>query len=287
MSALRIRVRESHIDLRSIAGGLPGALVVDVPVDPIKADRGTTIFPWPLAEQGRMILKVYGEMGVLNWFRKQVVGYRARREFRTLAWLRAASIECCEPILWGTGRSREHGLFEVLATREIERAVTLESHFGTLTSTEREGVVARVYEQLARMHQAGVYHGAPYFSNVLLDADRWRTDGIAMVDLEKSVRYGRDIRGSRMASFDLLNLVNATRTRLGDDDAHAGLLHYGLDAAASERVFEAVKAYRSSKFQRYRRRAEFLARGVLSRTFRGRGAVLGGGLEPSVGSPRP
>jgi hypothetical protein len=286
VSSLRIRVRESRIDLPSIPGGLPGGLVVDVPAEPIKADRGTVVFAWPAEGGRRMILKVYGQMGALNWLRKQVVGYRARREFRTLALLRAASLDCCDPLLWGTGRSREHGLFEVLATREIASAVTLQQHAPSLTPEERADVLARVFEQLARMHQAGVYHGAPYLSNVLMSSDRVSSSDIAMVDLEKSVRYARDIRGSRMASFDLVNLVNAIRVRLGGDYARAGLVHYGLDDAASERVFAAAAAYRSSKFQRYRRRAEFLARGVLSRAFRGPRADPRGQLEPSVGSPR-
>jgi len=270
VSSLRIRVRESRLDLPSVPGALPGGLVVEVPADPIKDDRGTVVFPWPPQGERRLILKVYGRMGMLNWLRKQVVGYRACREFRTLAMLRAASVECCEPLLWGTGRSRERGLFEVLATREIRGTVTLAERAPSLAPSERTELVGQVFEQLARMHRAGVYHGAPYLTNVLVSSGRETPRGIALLDLEKSVRFPRDIRGSRMASFDLVNLVNSTLTRMSRGNARAALARYGLDDAAVERVFAAVRAYRSSKFQRYRRRAEFLARGVVSRAWRRR-----------------
>jgi len=94
-----------------------------------------------------------------------------------------------------------------------------------------------------------------------------------MLDLEKSVSFPRDIRGSRMASFDLVNLVNSTVACMGKGYARVALARYGLDEAAVEGVFAAVRAYRSSKFQRYRRRAELLARGVLSRAWRRRRGI--------------
>jgi hypothetical protein len=284
VTSLRIRVRESRVDLRPIPGARPGILVANVPARPIKADRGTVVFAWPPGGDRRMILKVYGEMGALNWLRKQVVGYRAWREFRTLALLRAASVDCCEPLLWGTGHSPEYGLFEVLATREIPCATTLQQQAASLAPAERAEMFARVFEQLACTHQAGVYHGAPYLSNVLLSTARVSASGIVMVDLEKSVCYARDIRGSRMASFDLLNLVNATEVCVGTRYARAGLVRYGLEDTTIERVLSAAAAYRSSKFQRYRRRAEFLARGVLSRALRARRADSLATAESSAAS---
>ncbi|HEV7734139.1 MAG TPA: lipopolysaccharide kinase InaA family protein [Candidatus Binatia bacterium] len=265
MTPLRIRIRESRLALPSTPDGI---LAVDVPADPIKVDRGTVVFPWQPPGEGRQILKVYGSMGVLNWMRKQVVGYRARREFRTLALLRAASVDCCEPTFWGTGRAGEYGLFEMLATREVPGTTTVADRAKGLEPSDRADLVGRVFEQIARMHRAGVYHGAPYLTNVLMGDVA--SSPITMLDLEKSVRFPRDIRGSRMASFDLLNLVNSTLACMGKGYARGGLERYGLDGPAIDAIFAAVRAYRSSKFQRYRRRAEYLALGVLSRTLAGR-----------------
>ena len=133
----------------------------------------------------------------------------------------------------------------------------------SLAAPARANVVGQVFEQVARMHRAGVYHGAPYLTNVLMrDGDA----PVTMLDLEKSVRFPSDIRGSRMASFDLVNLINSTLAWMGKGYARGGLERYGLDAAAIDDTFAAVRAFRSSKFQRYRRRAEYLALGVLSRT---------------------
>jgi hypothetical protein len=267
---LFIRVRESRVDLDAVPGAVEAGLMVVVPEEPIKADRGTVVFPWPPQGEQRMIVKVYGQMGVLNWVRKQFVGYRARREFHTLALLRAAGVDCCEPLFWGTGHSRELGLFEVLATREVAGAVTLQQCAASLTPEERARAFEHVFEQLARVHRAGVYHGAPFPSNVLLAGGRASPNAIVLVDLEKSVRYGRDIRGSRMATRDLVDLVQATGACAGKGYARAGSVRYGLDDAAIARVLARARGYRSSKFRRYRGRAEFLARGVLSRTLHGR-----------------
>jgi hypothetical protein len=122
VTALDIRIRETRVDLPS-ADGARGHLVVTVPDEPLKLDRGTVIFPWRARDGARLIVKVYGEMGVFNWLRKQAVGYRARREFQALARLREVGVECCEPLFWGTGRSRVHGLFEAVATRESQARV--------------------------------------------------------------------------------------------------------------------------------------------------------------------
>ncbi len=268
MSALRIRIRESRADLSTVPGWHRGALVVDVPVHPIKDDRGTVVFPWPPSGVGRQILKVYAQMGAFNWMRKLVVGYRARREFSTLAVLRAATVDCCEPLFWGTGRSPERGRFEMIATREVPRAVTMAARAASLAPDERAEVLGRVAEQLARAHAAGVYHGAPFLTNVLVCAGGASTSGIMWVDLEKSICFARDIRGSRMAVFDLVNLVNSIYKFLGSGHARAALGRYGLVDAETQRVFAAVDAFHSSKLQRRRRRVEYLVRGAVSRVRR-------------------
>jgi hypothetical protein len=265
VSSLRIRIRASRTDLSTVPGWRRGTLVVDVPAHPIKEDRGTVVFSWPPDGDGRQILKVYGEMGTFNWMRKLVVGYRARREFSTLAVLRAAAVDCCEPLYWGTGRSSERGRFEMIATREVPRAVTLAARAASLAPDERAEVLGRVAEQLARAHAAGVYHGAPFLTNVLVCAAGASASGIIWVDLEKSICFARDIRGSRMAVFDLVNLVNSTFKFMGAGHARAALGRYGLADAEMQRVFAAIDAFRSSKLQRRRRRVEYLVRGVVSR----------------------
>ena len=262
MTALAIRVRESRIDLPRDRAG---RLVVDVPATPLKDDRGTVVFRWDAGRSDRMVLKVYGRMGVFNWLRKQVVGYRAHRELRTLARLRDAGITCCEPLFWGTGRSPVHGLFEVVATREIPHVTTLAARAPDLAADARAEILERLFEGLARMHRAGVFHGACYLTNVLVGAGPHAPNLPWIVDLEKSVCFASDIRGSRMAAFDLLCAVTSTFSVMGGGYARRALERYGLDEPAIARVFAAVTTTRSSKFFRYRHRAEFLARGVLSR----------------------
>ena len=274
MSALPVRVRETRIDLPS-DGAVPGRVVLDVPAEPMKVDRGTVIFRWPVRERDRLIVKIYGEMGVLNWLRKQVVGYRARREFRTLWRLREAGIDCCEPMFWATGRSPEHGLFEVVATREIPDAVPLPELLPQLDPDARAETLGRLFESLARMHRAGVWHGAFFLRNVLLGSDRAVP---RIIDLEKSVVFRSDIRGTRMADYDLLCAVSSTFGTVGGGYARRALERYGLDEAGMARVFAAVEGTRWSKSGRYRLRFEFLTRGLASRTL---GALAGWSPPPS------
>lgn len=262
MTTLAIRVRESRVALATTE---PGRLVVEVPREPLKADRGTVVFPWVAGTTDRMVLKVYGDMGFLNWMRKQVVGYRARREFRALQRLRDAGIACCEPMFWGTGRSPEHGLFEVVATREIPNAATLAQRMPTLAAATRGELLGRLFEALGRTHRAGVFHGAFFLANVLVGSDAAIAGVPWLIDLEKSICFGTDIRGTRMADYDLLDGLNSTFFVMGSGYARGALERYGLDQGAVARVFAALERTKSSKFGRYRRRAEFLARGILSR----------------------
>jgi hypothetical protein len=77
-----------------------------------------------------------------------------------------------------------------------------------------------------------------------------------------------------MADFDLVCAVRSIFQMTRNSDVRGALARYGLDDAEIGHVFAAVKRTRSSKFGRYRRRAEFLARGVVSRL------ATGGALEP-------
>lgn len=274
MSALPIRVREARIDL-PYDGGAPGRVVLDVPQQPIKVDRGTVVFQWHVRETDRLIVKLYGEMGVFNWLRKQVVGYRARREFRTLWRLRDAGVDCCEPIFWATGHSPEHGLFEVVATREIPDAVPLSEQLPQLDPAARAETLGRLFESLARMHRTGVWHGAFFLTNILLGSDR---SVPRIIDLEKSVVFASDIRGTRMADYDLLCAVSSTFAVVGGGYARRALERYGLDETGMARVFAAVEETRWSKSGRYRLRFEFLTRGVASRAL---GAMAGWDPAPA------
>jgi hypothetical protein len=119
-----------------------------------------------------------------------------------------------------------------------------------------------------------VFHGAVSLTNVLLGDDPATMDVPWLVDLEKSIRYRSNIRGSRMAEFDLVCAVRSIFQMVRNSDVRGALARYGLDDGEIAQVFAAVKRTRSSKFGRYRRRAEFLARGVVSRL------ASGATLEP-------
>jgi len=262
VSRLRILVRERRGE--SPAGSAV-ELTVDVPGDPIKDEPGTVVFRWPPTGESRLMLKVYRRWNIVHWMRKRLTGFRVRREFRALVLLREAGVECVDPVFWGIGWAPDQGRFEVLATREVAAAGRLSEAVAAQPREVRREVLGRLFESVARMHRAGVYHGAPFLGNVLASATNGAPPPLCILDLEKSVCFGRDIRGTRMAEFDLVNLVRSIRTRVGRADARAALQHYGLDEIGVDGIGAAADAYRSSKFQRSRRHVEFLVRGWLTR----------------------
>jgi tRNA A-37 threonylcarbamoyl transferase component Bud32 len=257
VSRLRIAVREWR-------DAPPRDLTVDVPAVLMKDEPGTIVFPWAVGET-RLVLKVYRRWNLVHWLRKRLTGFRVRREFRALALLHEAGLPCVDPVFWGIGWAPDHGRFEVLATREVPAAHCLSDTLTDQAPAARRDVLGRLFESFARLHQSGVYHGAPFLANVLESSVDGAPPTICLLDFEKSVCFGRDIRGTRMATFDLLNLVRSARGRAGKKDTREALSHYGLDEAGIARIFAAADAYRSSKFQRYRRRVEFLVRGALTR----------------------
>jgi hypothetical protein len=193
--------------------------VVDIPAEPIKVDRGTVVFAWPPQGERRMIVKVYGQMGVLNWMRKQVVGTAGASSARCPAALRP--VDCCEPLFWG--RPRRKPASSILATREVPGAAARQR--AARLAPERVGS-RRVFEQSRSTRPAST--AVPHIPEHAARRQQVSPSGIVMVDLEVgAVRAGHPrLAHGVVRSRELVQTIGRC---MGNGYARVGPAGYRLD----------------------------------------------------------
>jgi tRNA A-37 threonylcarbamoyl transferase component Bud32 len=252
----------------SAATGIrPGDLLtIPVPERLMKEERRVLI--WSGALEGRRtIFKAYLHS------RRRIPSFWehcVEREFEALRLLDEAGVACTPPVLWGAGWSPAYGRHEVLATQEIAGTISIRDGYRRGDVPLSPDLLAAVARGARTMHRIGIHHGAMSWKNVLASRS---PDGrllVHFVDLARSLRFGRDLAGSRMAWFDLLHfcyhLVDSLGAGLPKEVCLPFLEEYGLHGRSTARLFAALDRYRPEpKTPRRIRRLEFLLRLFLSR----------------------
>jgi tRNA A-37 threonylcarbamoyl transferase component Bud32 len=224
-----------------------------------KAETGTLIWSESRAGGGNTVVKLYRRRALLDPVRRSVAAYRAEREYRLLRRLRERGVACPEPLAWSYGRSRVHGRFERLDTREIEGAVPLTDLSGATAHPELSPLFALV----RRMHAAGIAHGALYARNVLVTLAAGSEPQYYLIDFAHGRAFRRDIAGSRPADYDLLDLLLSLKRQRPVDAAGAWLAAYGLAPDAARSLLERLAQHRSERPWRHFRRIETDVRAML------------------------
>jgi hypothetical protein len=173
----------------------------------IKDEPGCRIRVEPGTGAAGVVVKIYRRRGLAAGMRALLRGGRARREFEALTRLASLGVPCSPPLSWRRGFSREHGFYELLATREIPGAAALEER---LKAAGRAGPgfdAGALFRVVARMHRAGIYHGALGPKNILVAAGAPGPPGIYLVDFARAKIFPASIFGRRIAGYDLLQLV--------------------------------------------------------------------------------
>lgn len=237
----------------------------DFPLQPPPPERllkeETHVLVWAetLEDGERAIVKVYRHRKPKEYFREWLGRFRAEREFRTLQRLTEAGIPCSAPLFWSSGRSDEHGYYEILATREIPGAENVGESIRAGRRSAGDFDLRALLEEIHRMHGWGIYHGTLHLYNIL-------ATGVGpelryhIIDVPRSIVYPRSILGSRMAWFDLLRFARHVRSVMKLPVQEIPWEAYGLDAAQQERLVRDSQRYRHTKGQRRRLRVELLVR---------------------------
>ena len=225
----------------------------------IKAEPGTLIWSAQLPDRKRAVVKMYRLRTRLQAWHVRASVFRARREYEALLRLTEQRVPCTEPLFWAHGQTEVHGLFELLATREIEGAVPLRAWIEGASESARSAVLLSVFRHVRAMHAHGVRHGGLSFKNVLV-APAGAGSAIFLIDFSRSVLFPFDLAGTRMAWFDLADLSVKVIQRLGRAACAPLLASYGLPKEEAQRMTRFAERHKSTRELRRRLRLEFRIR---------------------------
>lgn len=231
----------------------------------IKAEQCTLIWSAPLPGGGREVVKMYRRRPLADPLRRWFVPYRVQREFDLLAHLASHGVACPEPLWWSHGRSRTHGRYELLATREIADAMPLAD---LLRQRDAEPDLAPLFAMARRMHECGISHGAFYPANILVTSAARTALSFHVIDLAHGSHFSRSIVGSRPARFDVFDMLRGIERKRPLGDCTAWLAAYGLGLAEVQRLLTRFPNHRLERPWRHIRRAETDARAAWQRLAR-------------------
>jgi hypothetical protein len=228
----------------------------------IKDEPGCRIRVEPGAGAAGVVVKIYRRRGLAAGMRALLCGGRARREFEALTRLASSGVPCSPPLAWRRGFSREHGFYELLATREIPGAAALEERLKAAGGAGPGFDAAALFRVVAGMHRAGVYHGALGPKNILVAAGAPGPPGIYLVDFARAKIFPASIFGRRIAGYDLLMLVVKLERHLPAGACRPYLSAYGLEPAGIERLYAEAASWGTLARSAGRKRLR-IAAGVL------------------------
>jgi tRNA A-37 threonylcarbamoyl transferase component Bud32 len=128
----------------------------------------------------------------------------------------------------------------------------------------RELDLAPLWSIAGRLHHAGLHHGTLLSRNVLIRGEGDALEFI-LLDLPRFHRFPNDIRGTRMARYDLLFLANTLLRALPADDLPRWLSAYGMSDDQQRQFLVHLGRFRNSSRLRRRIGMEFNVRAVLAK----------------------
>jgi len=174
-------------------------------------------------EGGRgKVVKLYCRRGGMTALRSRIFRFRTEREFRRLQHLARWGIPCTPPLDWAAGWTPDHGHHEILVMEEVEGAAELGLHLARGGTMD----LAPLFQMVRRMHESGFCHQTLYAANVLVSNEGGPGGGdFVMCDVPRSWTFPRNIVGSSMARYDLLDLA-ASLVEVGVPPAELSLEAY-------------------------------------------------------------
>lgn len=194
----------------------------------IKAETRCLIYSEKLEDGSSAVMKMYYRRGFANFIRGKIFNFRAQREYRILNHLASCEIPCGIPLLWTSGYCKDYGFYDILCTRLIPNAISLEALLSSGSKDVQNIDFGPLFQLLYNMHQCGVYHGALSTKNILVDATGDTQVKFFSIDLARGWLFPGSILGKRIAWFDILKLVRNIESHLGMGSCSPYLAQYGL-----------------------------------------------------------
>jgi tRNA A-37 threonylcarbamoyl transferase component Bud32 len=218
------------------AGDRPALVTVDPAAGQlIKAERKTVVWQQTLPDGTLAVLKLYRHRNP-SWLQRR--GWergRAQREYDALRLMESRGIACSPPLFWAAGRTEATGQFELLATRLVPDACDLAAWLREHPDGPYPDLVP-AFALIAKMHRAGLQHGALLDRNILYTGTNFR-----LIDMPRSRFFVRSIAGRNPGLFDLRLLVQSLSTRCPEAALVAGLAGYPLSPADARALVQAMR----------------------------------------------
>ena len=225
-----------------------GSLVWPYKMNPdkiIKAEANCLIYSEQLEDGSSAVMKMYYRRGFANFIRGKIFNFRAQREYRILNHLASCEIPCSIPLLWTSGYCKDYGFYDILCTRLIPNAISLEALLSSGSKDVQNIYFGPLFQLLYNMHQCGVYHGALSTKNILVDATGDARVKFFSIDLARGWLFPGSILGKRIAWFDILKLVRNIESHLGMGSCSPYLAQYGLGKEAVEKFYQDASRHQS------------------------------------------
>ncbi len=242
-------------------GRLPEAIPVELcPTrgEVIKHEPITLIWREVLADKKQTVVKLY-RRGLTVWCRSLVTGFRVQREFNGLSLLEKLEIPCSVPLFWGHGHFGLYGWGEILVTEWVAQSQSLKDLLVTQSEVSRFLDLSPLFENMARMHAVGLHHGMLKTRNILVKNYPERPVFV-FIDMPRFHRFPRDIRGTRMAYYDLMSLCQGVLPHFPEDQVLLWLSAYGIPESEKIDLLVQLKRFQSTGFLRRVLGAEFNVR---------------------------
>ena len=247
-----------------------GRLLEEIPVE-LNPSRGKLIKQEPitliwcevLADGRQAVVKLY-RRGLTVWCRSLALGFRVQREFNGLSLLEKLGIPCSVPLFWCHGHFGLYGWGEILVTKWVAQSQSLRDLLVTRSEASTFLDVSPLFADMALMHGAGLHHGVLRTKNLLV---KNYPEGpvFVFIDLSRFHRFPRDIRGKRMARYDLMSLCEGLFPHFPEDTVHVWLSTYGIPESEKMGLLVRLKRFRSTAFLRKVMAVECSVRNAIAR----------------------
>lgn len=210
------------------------------------------------------VYKLYRKREPWHTLRCALTRYRVEREYRAAIRLSSRGVPCAEALGWTAGHCAEHGFYELLVMRHVDRAVDLQ----TLMNDGYQTDFSPLYALARSMHDAGVCSQVLCSRNVLV-VDARRTPHFVLIDFPRAYLFPRSVVGTRVARYDLILLTKDLEMR-GATGLRSQITSYGMTVQQADELLAAAARHHGGKIARRRADAACRIHQILTRLTSGK-----------------
>ena len=256
----------SLLRVNPLGGRLPEGILVELNLsrgELIKHEAVTLIWREVPVDGKQTFVKMY-RRGLLVRYRSLTTGFRVQREFHGLSQSETLGIPCSVPVFWCHGHFGPYGWSEILVTETVAQSQPLKNLLVTQAEVSRRLDLSPLFADMAKMHAMGLYHGMLRTKNLLVKNGP-QGPVFVFIDFSRFRRFPWDIRGKRMARYDLMSLCEGLLPHFPEDTVQLWLSAYGIPESERTDLLVRLKRFRSTAFLRKVMAAECDVRNVMAR----------------------